>query len=432
MSDGPVLHLSERLPDLRVVRFLRSGGGDRPLEVIADHGQGPADEVAQVVGQVGVDPVDETLVAEIPVQADRNLPQEEIPQRVGTHRPEKNIGIQNVALRFGHLGFVLQPPSVAEDAFGKRQAGGQEKSRPENGVEAKDILADEVDGGRPEFLEQGRVPVVADPRHVVVQGVIPDINRVGRVPRNGNAPLDRRPGDAQVLEAAADEARDLVHPALRPDEPGMVPVMIEQPLLEGGEAEEIRLLGNNLGFPAAVRTRFRAVGRGRNVVGEEILVRDAVPALVLALVDVALVEEEAEHLLDALLVELHGRPDEEIGLAVEGLPKIEEPDDDPVRPGPRIDAVLGRGLFHLLAVLVRPGEKEHLPSVHLHEPGQGVGDDRRIGVADMGDVVDIIDRRRDVKRRLRLLFHWKILPGSGKWLQAGSPNGFGTARARPR
>ena len=71
----------------------------------------------------------------------------------------------------------------------------------------------------------------------------------------------------------------------------------------------------------------------------------------------------------------------------------------------RGDAALGGRLLDLLAVLVRSGQEEDLAAGHPVVAGQGVGDDRRVGVADVGHVVDVVDRRRDVKRRLRLLFH---------------------------
>jgi hypothetical protein len=53
-------------------------------------------------------------------------------------------------------------------------------------------------------------------------------------------------------------------------------------------------------------------------------------------------------------------------------------------------------LFDLLAVFIGPGEEEGLQPRHAGVDRQGVGDDGGVGVADVGDVVDVIDGRGDV------------------------------------
>ena len=62
----------------------------------------------------------------------------------------------------------------------------------------------------------------------------------------------------------------------------------------------------------------------------------------------------------------------------------------------RRHALLGRGLLHLLAVLVGAGEEEHVIAVEPHEARDGVGRDHLIGVPDMRRAVGIGDRGRDV------------------------------------
>jgi hypothetical protein len=187
--------------------------------------------------------------------------------------------------------------------------------------------------------------------------------------------------------------------------------MVEEFLPVGGQAEKIRFLGDNSRLAAAIGTDLRPVFFDADVFGQETLVRNAVPAFVLALVDIALGEELLKELLDAPFMEFHRRPDEKIRLAIQGLPEVVKADDDLVRPGPRVEAAFGGRFFHFLAVLVRSGEEKDLPAAHLHVSGQGVGDDRRVGVADVGHVIDVIDGRRDVERRLRFLFHWTDLRG---------------------
>ncbi len=289
------------------------------------------------------------------------------------------------------------------DRPGQGQARSHEEGRPVDGVEPQNVLSDELDVGRPELLVAGHVPVVADGRDVVVEGVEPDVDRMLGVARHGDAPLDGRPGDAEVLEPAADEARDLVEAALRPDELGVLLVEI------GGAGPGRRTAGKSRSPRRRPRPSCRSRGRScsrrpraATSSGQEILVGDAVPALVFALIDVALVEEHLEELLDALLVEVHGRPDEEIVGDVEGLPQVLGPADDRVGQGLRRQALLGRRFLDLLAVFVRPGQEKDLLPGRFVEAGQGVGDDRRVGVPDVGHVVDVVDRRRDVERLLRI------------------------------
>ena len=56
-----------------------------------------------------------------------------------------------------------------------------------------------------------------------------------------------------------------------------------------------------------------------------------------------------------------------------------------------------RGLLDLLAVLVGAGQEAHPPAVEAREPGEGIAGQRGVGVADMGHVVDVVDRRGDVE-----------------------------------
>jgi len=63
----------------------------------------------------------------------------------------------------------------------------------------------------------------------------------------------------------------------------------------------------------------------------------------------------------------------------------------------RRQAAFLRGLLHFLAVLVGSGEKENLVAQKLVVARQDVRQYRGIGVADVRNVVDVIDGRGDVK-----------------------------------
>ena len=104
------------------------------------------------------------------------------------------------------------------------EPGAPQHRRPEDRVEPGDVLADDVQVGRPPPLERRRVVGEAGAGDVVDQRVVPDVDLAGlRVPRavlalrrlavlgdrERDAPAARRPlaADREVLEAAADEAR---------------------------------------------------------------------------------------------------------------------------------------------------------------------------------------------------------------------------------
>jgi hypothetical protein len=54
-----------------------------------------------------------------------------------------------------------------------------------------------------------------------------------------------------------------------------------------------------------------------------------------------------------------------------------------------------------LAVLVGSGEEKNVKPVHALKPGQGVGSHGGVSVADMGDIIHVVNGRGDVKSGFR-------------------------------
>ena len=91
-------------------------------------------------------------------------------------------------------------------------------------------------------LEPLRVGAVADGGDVVGQGVEPDVGDVAGVPRQRDAPAQRRAADREVLQARADEAEHLVALGLGLDEVGCCSYQSSRRSVVAGEPEEVVLL----------------------------------------------------------------------------------------------------------------------------------------------------------------------------------------------
>ena len=129
------------------------------------------------------------------------------------------------------------------------------------------------------------------------------------------------------------------------------------------------------------------------------LAAHAVEALVGVELDVAVVVDPLEELLHRPLVAGLGGADEVVVGDVEVVPRGAEQRAVAVGPLLRGDAVRLGGPLDLEPVLVGAGEEHDVVAPEPPPPGQDVGRDRRVRVPDVGRVVHVVDRRRDVERR---------------------------------
>src|SRR5262245_33129671 len=144
------------------------------LIVLADESDAAAVKVAQVVGQVGVEDISVALLAELAIARKRTLPQKVIAKRVGAKSWNDLHRVNNVAERLAVLFalaglFVLAiDEAVAEHHPRRLKPRGEQHRRPQGAVKARNVLADEMNVGRPPFLE-----------FLVVRGVT-DASEVGQ------------------------------------------------------------------------------------------------------------------------------------------------------------------------------------------------------------------------------------------------------------
>ena len=64
----------------------------------------------------------------------------------------------------------------------------------------------------------------------------------------------------------------------------------------------------------------------------------------------------------------------------------------------RINSGLRGRLLYFLPMLIKPRQKKHVSATKSPKTCKDIGRDRGIGMPDMGDVVDVINRGGDVER----------------------------------
>ena len=171
---------------LQGASVLRSGPDSAALA--AHHRRYARQEVAEVVGQVGVVAGQHALPGEVAVLAEGGVPEEVVAIRVDAEIGDQLRGSDLVELGLRHLLAADKEPAVGEHTAGQLQACRHQHRRPPHAMEPRDLLADQVVVNRPPVPEPFVVLAVADGRDVVHQGFEPDVRDVLRVPRDRNDP----------------------------------------------------------------------------------------------------------------------------------------------------------------------------------------------------------------------------------------------------
>ena len=126
--------------------------GNHAVAILLDHGQRAAGEVAQAVGEFGVVAADQRVETEAAVLPEDDFAEQEVAQGFEAHHLADGLGAHDVAARLAHLVVLEEQPAVGEDALRQRDVGGHQEGGPEDGVEAQDFLADQMQVGGPEVL----------------------------------------------------------------------------------------------------------------------------------------------------------------------------------------------------------------------------------------------------------------------------------------
>jgi hypothetical protein len=279
---------------------------------------------------------------------------------------------------------------VDKHPAGRGQVECEEDGGPVDTVEAEDVLADDVEIGRPK-LE--RVVVwVAGAGEIVDQGVDPDVDDLGRILGHGNAPCQALNGarNGQVLEVVLDPMQDLVPVPRWPNPRGVLFVELYQAIPQGRQTEAVVLFLDPFHLAVGV------LGDQGNDAGErllmpddlrlrvEALIADAVPALVLGHIYEALVAQLAPDVLDGLDVVGIGGADEAGVVDIGEVGELLELLSGFVTEVFGVLLCQGGGLLDLQAMFIGAGGEDGGSAAQHVVALEDIGQQHRVEVANVG------------------------------------------------
>ena len=393
-----------RLLELVVDGGLFLLGGNHSAEIFAHHGGGAGNQIAQIVGQIGIDAADQSLVGKVAVGSERDFAQQEIPDGIHAVAVAQNHRVNHVALALAHLASVAkQQPAVAVHLLRQGKIHRHQNGRPDDRMETYDLLADKVNIRGP-VLAVIRIVVgaVAHGGDIIGQRVQPHIHNVLGVKVHGDSPGKAGAGNTQVVQTALDELDHLVFAAFGLNEVRLVLIQLEELVRIVGKAEEISFLLRPLDLAAAVgafavfELRFRP----------ESLTGGTVPAFVFALVDFTLIVKRAENLLHGFLVVIIRGADKTVVADIQKLPKVAEAFYHLIYIFLGGNTLFFRIVLNFLAVLVRAGQEHHVIPLQALITGNRVAGHGAVAVPDMRLPGGVINRSGDIK----CLFFHRIHP----------------------
>ena len=300
---------------------------------------------------------------------------------------------------------------MGKDALRRCNPRRHQKGRPIDGVKAHDVLADEMRAGRPEFPALGVCVWVAGGGDVISQRIKPDIHHMRGIARHLDAPGEAGPRNGKVeflrlfreiLEPLQHKGAHFIAPrfGLHINPLGMAFRQIKAAQQFGqpfGQAKEIRWLPHPFHRRARWRV-FHSVAFGQFIRAVKRLITHRIPAFIMAQVNlIAPGQFFPKRGTGGLVARFRGADEIIIGKA-ERRGQVAEMLADLIREGLRFHPRIARGLFHLLAMLIRAGQEKHLMARQPPPARQHIRRHRGIGVAHMRLVIHIINGRGDVAR----------------------------------
>ncbi len=189
------------------------------------------------------------------------------------------------------------------------------------------------------------------------------------------------------------KTQGLLPPIGRLNEIRMLVDIVDKALLILAHLEKIVFLPQRLHRSLAVGAFFL----DQVFFSKEAFTGHAIPALVVGGVDKVLVIQLLQYLLYHFLVPCLGGADKVVVCNTQLVPKLLKALHGGVAMRQGAEMQLLGGLLHFQAVLVGAGEKKTLLAQQTMPAGQNISQDRRVGMPYVGLVIDVINRRSNIK-----------------------------------
>ncbi len=276
-----------------------------------------------------------------------------------------------------------------------------QEGRPVDGVEPRDVLADDMGIRGPEAGARRIGIGKARGGEIVGQRVHPDIHHVLRIARNRDAPVEGGAADRKIVQTALHKGNDLVLVMLRNDEIRPLLVEAQQAIRIGREPEEVAFLFHPFDRRAGLDGKAAAVALLCFVLAVVGLVAHRVPAGILRQIDVALGGHPAPDLLNGNAVPLRRRAQDVVGAGVQFVAHVLKLLRRAIGKGHGRQPFPGCRLLHLLTVLIHAGDEKNVIAIETLEPRNGIRGNPLIGVADVRRAIGIGYGRGRVELRFR-------------------------------
>ena len=384
---------------LTVGSLLCGGCGDDAVEILLGHRVRAADQVAEVVGKIHIIAQQHVGIGDTTVLIVGHFGKREVTHAIHTEGLGKLVCVDHIAAGLGHLHVLARgllslllcgvEPRMAKHLLGQRNIQCHEEDGPVDGMEAQNILTDHVHVAGPVLAEffalllEGLIGIVADGGDIVCKGIQPYVHHVLGINIHRHTPAEGGTGYAKILQTALYTKEVVDHfllARLGLNELG-VGINVGKELFRiVAHLEEISLLARLLNGTSAVGAltvhdlRF----------GEEGFTGSAIPALVISLINIALIVKTGEDLAYGLHVIVVGGADKAVVGGVHLIPHALDLACHAVHVKLGGDARFLGKVLDLLAVLVRAGAEEHVKAALALIACNGIRHDHLVGVAKMG------------------------------------------------
>mmetsp|Transcript_2452 Transcript_2452/g.7386 ORF Transcript_2452/g.7386 Transcript_2452/m.7386 type:complete len:260 (-) Transcript_2452:137-916(-) len=258
-------------------------------------------------------------------------------------------------------------------------------------MEAHDVLADDVNVGGPAALQTrvqgGRILRPQQGGQVPQERVEPHVNHLRIVTRHRDAPIGAGARNRKIaLVVLVQPNHDLASAALGQKKIGVVLHVLGQLLPIFGQPKKVILLTPQLGFLSmdlahviilhlvSVQVRFAS---------------DAIPTLVILLVNVAAVQAPLPHLRNDFPVFRLRGPRKMLVTDVKFVPQPLEVPRDAIHELLWGHVLSLRSFRDLFAMFVHASHEMHIPAAHLRVPGHDVRGYRGVRAADVRSAIGI-------------------------------------------